>query len=204
LPNRSANFSGSALGYQGSLILPREVFIATTRNVTSSLSLVEQRASWWSTAQTDGKHTIYTLGVRPAYEVGNLRKGAKYRPFPVRQNEVDENERFKITDANSSAYELRTSITFGGNTSAGLVLRASQTSGEETVITYDPTREELTITRNKSSLLTFSPDAPANSASYIASYQEMGKLRLWEIDEKRQALNLIIYGMANNFRQRWT
>jgi hypothetical protein len=193
--NTNVNFSASALGYQGSLVLPREVFISSVKDVTSPLAFVQQKASWWSTIQDDGKHTIHTAGVRPVAEVSGLRHGSTHHIVEVDNRSLGGSKIAKILDAKSSSYELQTTITFGSsNASAGLVLRASATSGEQTIITYDPVKEELAINRNKSSLFSFLPDAPVNDAGYILSYEEMGKLRLWEVNGQKQPLNLRIYG----------
>jgi sucrose-6-phosphate hydrolase SacC (GH32 family) len=168
------------------------LFIKTIAHVTSST--VTQKGSWWSTAQDDGKYTVHALGVRPASELEILRKGATHHT--LKPNKLSAGQTASLGMMKTTSYELRTSISFGSssNSSAGIVLRASNTTGEQTVITYNLATETLSINRNQSSLLSFSPDAPAGSAGYIANYEEHGKLRLWEVDGKRQSLDLTVYG----------
>jgi hypothetical protein len=191
ISTRNPNFSGSAFGYQGSLVLPRELFIKITADVTSPT--VTQKGSWWSTVQSDGKHKIQSLGVRPASELQTLRKGATYHT--LKPSTLSPGQTTSLTVMKTTSYELRTSVDFASsNALAGIVLRASNTTGEQTVITYNLATETLSIDRSNSSVLSFSPDAPAGSAAYIANYEEHGKLRLWEVNGKREVLDLTIYG----------
>jgi hypothetical protein len=195
---RGGNFSGSSLGYQGSLILPRELFISTVTNVTSSAKLVKQKASWWSTSHVDGTASVHTLGVRPAAELVTLRNGSTHFYVNLEHLVVPSDEWKHVYTAKSSTYELRTMIAFGKDDKpAGIVLRASGASGEATLVSYDPAAEELRVDRSRASLLSFASHAPAGSTGYIASYTERGKLRLWEVGGVRQQLNLIIYGRSS-------
>jgi hypothetical protein len=199
----NAAFAGGALGYQGALILPRELSIVTLRNVTSAPTLVHQKASWWAAAEKDGTTSVRALGVRPAAELARLRSGSAHTAIDLAGRAAPNGTWAHVHTARSATYELRTTISFSTeNKPAGLVLRASNSSGEATVVLYDPVREELSVDRNRSSLFSFATGTGASegNAGLVASYTERGKLRLWEAAGVRQRLNLTIYGRHLVFR----
>jgi hypothetical protein len=193
----NAAFASGPLGYQGALILPRELSIVTLHNVTSAPTLVHQKASWWAAVEADGTTSVRALGARPAAELARLRSGSAHTIIERAGRAAPSGKWAHVQTARSTAYELRTTISFAAdNKPAGLVLRASNSSGEATVVSYDPVREELSVDRNRSSLFSFATGtgAPEGNAGLVASYTERGKLRLWEVAGMRQRLNLTIYG----------
>jgi hypothetical protein len=82
----------------------------------------------------------------------------------------------------TSHYELSVSLTLTETSVAGLTLRKSSTSGEQTDIYIDVGNEAIIVDRTASSLYT--------QFNRIA---EQGKFRLWRVNHKLQPLDLHLF-----------
>ncbi|ODQ53337.1 concanavalin A-like lectin/glucanase [Saitoella complicata NRRL Y-17804] len=191
-PEDLNNYGILAQGWQGALVLPRELFVKTITGVTNLASEVEERAAWTYEKESNGSYTVETLGQRPISGLESLRNTSVCSTIPAQAvcavaDFVDDGFGYKsLYSAVTKNYEMQLSIDFSKDPSAaaGVVLRKSQSGFcEYTSIWYDAAEEYLYVDRDQSSI--YSP--------YITNTTIQTKFRLWEINGEREKLDLRIF-----------
>jgi beta-fructofuranosidase len=153
----SGLFSAPQQGFQGSLTLPRELFVHEVDNVVNSSALIESKNAVLVATNNSQSTTVtaQTLGVRPLPDVvAGLRVNALHQSYPC-------NTAFNKTTIlqQHGAAQMELHATFAAppatNTSAGVgvILAASPDMREHTTIHYQPSNHTILVTRSKSSLL---------------------------------------------------
>lgn len=120
------------------------------------------------------------MGQEPLPEVCQLRSTATQHTFPAAK--VDSAGYQKVITAQSSNYELSVTLTLTTISIAGLTLRKSPTSCEQTDLYIDVANEVIIVDRSASSLY-----YQFNNAT------EEGKFRLWQVNGELQPLDLHIF-----------
>ena len=100
--------------------------------------------------------------------------------FPSQK--ISSNGYQKVYTAKSTNYELLVSLTVAETTVAGLTLRKSPTSCEETTLYIDVANEAIFVDRSMSSLY-----------YQFNNMTEEGKFRLWHVNGELQTLDLHIF-----------
>jgi len=134
-------FAMQQQGFQGSITLPRELFVHEVDNVinTAALSASKNAVFSGSTAQT--------LGVKPLHDVvDGLRQGSTCKSFAAASYSGS-----KILQQQASSHmELKVSIdSFTG--AAGVIVAASPDLSERTTIMYEPKNNTILVERLHSS-----------------------------------------------------
>jgi beta-fructofuranosidase len=156
----SGLFSAPQQGFQGSLTLPRELFVHEVDNVVNTSALVESKNAVLVGTNRSGVVTAQTLGVRPLPDVvAGLRVNAIHQRYPCTQRF---NRTTILAPRGAAQMELRAtfaapvssnSSSSGGGCGVGVILAASPDHREYTTIHYQPSNHTLLVTRAKSSLL---------------------------------------------------
>jgi beta-fructofuranosidase len=120
------------------------------------------------------------LGQDPIPEFTTLRGPAAMSSFPPQT--ISSSGYQKAYTAQSSHYELCVSLNLTETSVAGLTLRKSPTSCEETTIYVDVANEAIFVDRSMSSLY-----------YQFNNMTEEGKFRLWHVNGELQSLDLHIF-----------
>lgn len=164
-------YGGPAVGYNGQLSLPREVYVQVHSNVLTNRTVFnEQKGPWLlsSSSKTSEVSKLTTLGIRPISEINVLRHGAKHRKIAAKINSQSAKKTLKISD--STNFELSINMTIPAGTKAGVQFRASRDGREVTTLIYDPSTETLTLDRRNSSLIPQFIKTPGAKEIYEAKH----------------------------------
>lgn len=143
-------FSAPQQGFQGSLCLPRELFVLTTTGISDTDGTAGELGTSRFYQQADGLYTAQTLGVRPLMDVvTGLRNGTTQRSFPGGTL----NQSTSLVANATSHYEFQATITESTGR-VGLQIAVSPDGREKTLIYYEPLNSTLVVDRSSSSLLT--------------------------------------------------
>lgn len=174
-------------GWNGSLAVPRELFLHKMTSVTRALrSSLDNVASIQATQDVPGEtYTIETLGIAPLPDLSALRTSKPHiltdvslpRPttslrwFPLRGN----------------VWEMKAMISIGkGCSGVGIIVKHNQDRTTGTSIKFHPEREEIVVDRSKS-----------NDSTEINKCDERGSFTLFEQDfgfgEELEKLRLHIF-----------
>jgi beta-fructofuranosidase len=147
------SFGIAQQGFQGSLSLPRELFVMETPNVVPPKSTLPGNSVY--TLQANKTYTASTLGAKPAPDVINgLRKGAEYSTYNISSlSGKGHGMNSHILETNSShSYEF--SLVISSTTGrTGVTIGASPDFQEYTSIYYDPSTSSIVCNRTYSSLI---------------------------------------------------
>lgn len=147
-------FALEAVGAQGALGLPREIFVLTTRDVVAPHGGPPARSPETWTAQQDGSglYTVRTVAQRPVPEV---LRALQTHERPLGDVVVPANGSVPLAkDFSSSTFHMRASVHLPFNSSVfGVRFRASPDGREHTDLSYHPATHEFTLDRSKSTLL---------------------------------------------------
>jgi len=141
-------FSAKQQGYQGSLTIPRELFVHEVPFVAKTADAVANKNAVL-VAEADGSYTAQTLGNKPLADVvANLRQCAKPRVWSAstRQSTI------LLASKGSAHMELKTTIAAASG-AVGVVVGASADMREYTTITYQPSNHTILVDRSHSSSL---------------------------------------------------
>ncbi|TKA50625.1 hypothetical protein B0A49_12769, partial [Cryomyces minteri] len=134
-------------GFQGSLGLPRELFIMKTYNVVAPPPGRLRGPGIWTPTANDS-YTVITLGTRPSPDVVrtlHVNDGTSFGSLsPSRIHMLD--------GVKGDHFHLRASLILRPSTNAGFIVRASPGMGEFTRIIYDASNSALTLDRGNSIL----------------------------------------------------
>ncbi|GAB7363326.1 hypothetical protein MBLNU230_g3607t1 [Neophaeotheca triangularis] len=143
-------FSANQQGFQGSLALPRELFVHETSNVVNSDNgtLTTNRNSVL-TQESRGNFTAMTLGIRPLPDVvEGIRNGSTQTSYVGNTY----NSSSILSQAGSQHMELKATVR-SATGACGLVVACSPDMDEMTTITYQPSNHTILIDRSQSSMI---------------------------------------------------
>ena len=140
-------------GYQGSLGLPREVFVHKRQNVVApKLGVVTNTSAVWKKDEK-GTYTVTTLGTRALPDVvkglHNNIKPASFKDLKLSSSEL---LRKRSRAISSDHFHLSASVRNVVG-SAGFIIRASPNLEEQTIISYDAKTELIHANRSQSTLI---------------------------------------------------
>ncbi|EHA18723.1 hypothetical protein ASPNIDRAFT_176039 [Aspergillus niger ATCC 1015] len=141
-------------GWNGSLCLPRQLFLLSLRNVTRAVrSKLGEIPSIEMVIEADGSTTLYSLGIRPVSEITQLRtkciQAHEARPFSLPQSTHNES---RICRTSTSCWELEATVSLGVSCeTVGLRIRCAGEEPVQWVIVFSLVDETITIDRSRSS-----------------------------------------------------
>ncbi|OOQ83368.1 glycoside hydrolase family 32 protein [Penicillium brasilianum] len=171
-PEDMNSYAITQQGYQGSLALPREIFIKDTPNVIHNLTNSTAPGNARYFANSNGTWTASTLGVRPAPDVvKGLRHGSNHTRYPCHKNKCD-TKKITLPSKLSNSYQLDVDIkkTTG---IAGVTIAASPNREEYTNIFFNPSNNSIAVDRSHSSLI--AEFANSTHEGYFKPYTLRGK-----------------------------
>jgi len=155
-------FSAKQQGFQGSLSLPRELFVHEVPGVLNVNGSLTEIGPNWVVQQPNLTFTAYTLGQRPLPDVvTGLRNGTTQHSFAGR---IFNGTTMLVSNASSHA-EIKATIS-SATGAAGLRIAANSNMTEYTTIYYEPSNNTVVVDRSHSSLL----GAQFNNASNIGYF----------------------------------
>ncbi|RKU40985.1 hypothetical protein DL546_001686 [Coniochaeta pulveracea] len=154
-------------GWNGSLALPREIFLLRIPKVTGTLrSPLHQIYPFELKAEPDGSTTVLTLGVRLLRELVQLRDACRRvleHQNPVALPGSHSTGHWTIADTKSKAWELEATISVNpGCQEVGVHLRHNADLSIRTTVTFSTVTETITVDRqasNNDPTVTKCPDA---------------------------------------------
>lgn len=166
------NYAITQQGYQGSLALPREIFIKDTPNVIHDLANSTAPGNARYFTNSNGTWTASTLGVRPAPDVvEGLRRGSNHTRYPCHKNKCDP-KNINLPSKLSNSYQLDVDIKQTAGI-AGVTIAASPNLEEYTNIFFNPSNNSIAVDRSHSSLIT--EFANSTHEGYFKPYTLRGK-----------------------------
>ncbi|KAF8252470.1 sucrose-6-phosphate hydrolase [Wilcoxina mikolae CBS 423.85] len=145
------NYGVRAMGYQGALGLPRELFVHETYNLPPSPRLNE-KSSAVMTQHTNGTFSARTLGVRPLSNVVKALRSAAKRKHSIPDQKRSSGSGVSFLRPRSAHFSLHATLS-SAKRPAGIIIRASRSGKEQTRIIYDPKAHTISVDRSKSSLI---------------------------------------------------
>ncbi|KAH9904660.1 Arabinanase/levansucrase/invertase [Xylariomycetidae sp. FL2044] len=138
-------------GYQGSLLLPRELYICKVRGVVAPAGgAPDESAEIWEREEGKTTYTVTTLAQRPLPDVV---AGIQTGETVVGNIQVDGEQR--IPGLKSSTFHMQATLeAWPSEGQVGFKLRASPADEEFTSVLYTPANNTLVLNRIKSSLIT--------------------------------------------------
>ncbi|KAF2159734.1 glycoside hydrolase family 32 protein [Zasmidium cellare ATCC 36951] len=158
-------------GYQGSLGLPRELYIKKFHGVHAPIKNVVKGPEIWQNSSQNGTYSVVTVAQRPLPEVVNAIEGEKH--CLVSRSEIV-TRRQDLPQVNSSHFHLQTTIgkapSTGKDDFLGVQLRASPNQGEYTEVRYYAFNSSVVLDRTHSTLLAAShPDI--GTATFVGHFE---------------------------------
>ena len=159
-------------GWTGCMGLPRELFLQVTEHVVGALS-----SSLDSVGSFDLVHgktdSVVTLGIRPAEEIGQLRRSLLYdhSPSPIKPS------RRCLVDSPLSCEIAACIHVFESTKSISIVIRHSSDHSIQTRIVFDCKKETLSVLRNDStnrSEVNTSPEIGSHTLLRLADTTDTG------------------------------
>ncbi|KAK3069432.1 hypothetical protein LTR53_012237 [Teratosphaeriaceae sp. CCFEE 6253] len=142
----------TAQGFQGSLALPRELFVLKTHNVSArhDEDPDTQPTNWEQ--QPGGQYTVTALGSRPLPDVVEALHSTQ-SAMTMLDLCLGANETASLKRFHGQHFHLQASLRVDGNfSSAGFLIRATPDMEEFTRLTYNLANATLTFDRASSSL----------------------------------------------------
>ncbi|KAF2143522.1 glycoside hydrolase family 32 protein [Aplosporella prunicola CBS 121167] len=146
-----AKYGLQANGYQGSLTLPRELYIQKTHNVVAPAGgAPEESGEIWQKDANGKTYTVTTLAQRPLPDVVAGLQGNKSSHL----GDVTVDGETKLNGLQSDTYHLQATLEkWPENGQVGVKVRASPDQEEYTEIYYTPSNYTLTLNRDHSTLI---------------------------------------------------
>ncbi|OJD31474.1 glycoside hydrolase family 32 protein [Diplodia corticola] len=149
-------------GYQGSLLLPRELYVRKVKGVVApAAGAPNQSAEIWEREHGRPTYTVTTLAQRPLPDVV---AGIQQQHAGTRVGDIQVTGEHRIPALNSSTYHLRATLDLAASPSPldadptaaqfGFKLRAAPADEEFTSLLYTPANNTLVLNRARSSLIT--------------------------------------------------
>jgi beta-fructofuranosidase len=149
-------FSAKQQGFQGSLALPRELFVKETNDVNVTDAETKTPGNSWYEAGDYGRYKAYTLGVRPLPDVvKGLRSDAKHWT-----GQDGKYKKSKIFDTKGSRRVQMSARFENAQGQVGFIVAASPSFEEQTLVHFDPATNAVTVDRSNSSQIKQFNSAP--------------------------------------------
>lgn len=147
--------AAKAKGWNGSLAIPREIFLLRIPNVRGTCrSELSKIYPFERLAEPDGSTTVLTLGVRPIKEMARLRETSAILTeleYTLMLPGPDAAANRTIARTQSSSWELKAEITIHpGCQSVGFHLRQSKDLSIRTTLTFSIDTETILVERQAS------------------------------------------------------
>ncbi len=142
-------FSASQQGFQGSLTLPRELFVHEVDGVMNANNAVSDSKESVLTPDAHGTFTARTLGVRPLPDViQGITASATHQTYASGKYTASK----ILQQQGSSHMELKATIS-STTSAAGVMIAASPDMKEYTTIMYEPANNTILVERLHSSTI---------------------------------------------------
>lgn len=164
-------------GWNGSLAIPRELFLLQIPNVQESPEYaLSEMVCFESRTEKDGSTTLLTLGVRPIAEIARLRKGCGQKlkaetgmTLPI----LDAAVRRPLFETLSTVWELEATISIEQDCrTAGFHIRHDQDLSICTSVEFSHEAQTISVIReesNSDSTITKCPDAGPFNLFFLGS-----------------------------------
>jgi beta-fructofuranosidase len=148
----SGIFSANQQGFQGSLSLPRELFVHETSGVVNADGQLRENRNALLTEMSDGTFLAQTLGVRPLPDVvEGLRGGDGYTHHSYGGSKTYSSSKIL---KKSGAAQMEIQATVSSATGAcGLIFGADPSMTEYTTVIYEPGNHTILVERAHSSTI---------------------------------------------------
>lgn len=161
-------FSAKQQGFQGSLTLPRHLYVHEVDNIVN-IDHIQEYKDGVIRQNADGTYTAQTLGMRPLPEVvEGIRQGSESCKYA---DKTYSSGMHVLKTSGSSHMEVDATIT-SATGACGILIAASPDMTEYTTITYQPTNNTILVDRSRSSLLGDHFNT-ATVTGYFSPYQIM-------------------------------
>lgn len=142
-------FSANQQGFQGSLTIPREIFVLETGGLLDPDGTLSSSKEAVINEDSNGTFTASTQGRRPAADVvAGLRKGATHKSYPKSSYSASK----MLDPQGSSQMELKATVS-AATGAVGLVFAASPDGREYTTVLYEPANDTVLVERLRSSTI---------------------------------------------------
>ncbi|KAK5114374.1 hypothetical protein LTR62_002627 [Meristemomyces frigidus] len=161
-------FSAQQQGFQGSLALPRELFVHEVDGVTDPTGSLAAAKEAVLTPTGPGTFNARTLGVRPLPDVvAGITANATYASYPSGKTYTTPTI---LQKQGSSHMELKVTLTAFSSGAAGVMLAASPDMKEYTTVTYEPSNNTILVDRSHSTTIAGGFNT-ATVTGYFSPYQ---------------------------------
>ncbi|TFY64491.1 hypothetical protein EVJ58_g2592 [Rhodofomes roseus] len=143
-------------GWVGATTLPRELYVQVYQNLANTNGILSQHGSWTAVQDSNNRWNMTTLAMRPAPDVvAALQQNATVTRAESIPMSASTQLQFYSLNVSSDSIIIHAEIDIPTNATSdvGFVLRRSPDGEEQTLITYDPVRETLTMNLTSSTLL---------------------------------------------------
>ncbi len=144
----SNNYAITQAGYQGSMAIPREMYVIKTTNLKNDGGLTT-KGNTRAVEHGDGSFTGYTLGARPLPEIVQAMHSGS-QPQSIQTPSMS-NSTSALGNCSSHVHIQATLSNFTG--AAGLTIAMSPGGEEKTVIWYSPDNYTINVDRSHSSMI---------------------------------------------------
>ncbi|GAB7357282.1 hypothetical protein MBLNU459_g8251t1 [Dothideomycetes sp. NU459] len=142
-------FSANQQGFQGSLSLPRELFVHTQKDLVNADGMLGEMGNSYVSQEWDGSFTAQTLGVRPLADVvTGLRNGTTQHSWPGRSFNGS-----ATLMVNGSAHMELTATVKSATGACGVSVCVNPNGQEYTNIYYEPSNNTVVVDRSHSSMI---------------------------------------------------
>lgn len=163
-------------GFQGSLGLPRELFVKKFHDVLPPAGGVQDGPEIWEDSASNGTYTATAVAQQPLADVVSAIQGKEHRLFDQPKMITSRQDFHQV---NSSHFHLQTTISKTPNSSAdsfiGLQIRASPNQEEFTEIRYYAFNSSIVLDRTHSTLLAASHPA-IGTATFVGHFETFSYL----------------------------
>ncbi|KAK5173249.1 uncharacterized protein LTR77_001930 [Saxophila tyrrhenica] len=141
-------------GWNGSLAIPREVFLVRIFRVVKALrSEVPEISGFEQQAEADGSLTLTTLGVRPIHELTNARERCRQKlkaDVDTTSRDQDIRQQTFLFEATASTWDLEVTMDIHlGCKEAGLFIHHDEKHTVGTAIVFSLEHEAITVDRSR-------------------------------------------------------
>jgi len=144
------NFAITQSGYQGSMAIPREMYVMKTKNLVNAHGSLATKGNTRLVEHSNGTFTGYTLGARALPEIVDAMHAGK-EPQTV---ETGNKSCTSGSASGNGTSHMHLQVTLSDFTGpAGVVVAQSPGGEEQTVVWYSPENYTINVDRSQSSLI---------------------------------------------------
>lgn len=143
-------FSARQQGFQGSLTLPRELFVQEVSGVVDVNGTIAANKEAVLTQDADGTYTAQTLGKRPLADVvAGITANATYASYSSGTTYTSS----QVLEQQGDAHMVLRATSTASTGAFGLIVAASPDETEYTTIVYEPANNTVLVDRTHSSAI---------------------------------------------------